>query len=198
MYPNSQDPQYSVDYLNQIAPQQPKSSMPKHGKLFAVILGIMLLLSVGIFIFGTLNSTEEVSAGDLGVRLKTLEQVTRDSQEDLTSGELRSLNSNLTIALTNASRDVTQFLGEDVASLDKLAKENPADDELRARLTDAELNAVMSRTYPREMAYELEGTLLMLDTLEKEYTNDAFLTYVEKTRSDIEPIYETLSTFNED
>ena len=172
--------------------------MPKHGKLFAVILGIMLLLSVGIFIFGTLNSTEEVSAGDLGVRLKTLEQVTRDSQEDLTSGELRSLNSNLTIALTNASRDVTQFLGEDVASLDKLAKENPADDELRARLTDAELNAVMSRTYPREMAYELEVTLLMLDTLEKEYTNEAFLTYVEKTRSDIEPIYETLSTFNED
>ena len=198
MYPNSQQPQYSVDYLNQIAPPQPKSGLPKHGKLIGVILALMLLLSVGIFIYGTVTSTEEVSASDLALKLKTLELVARDSQEDLTSGELRSINSNLTIALTNASRDVGSFLGEDGAKgLEKLAKENPDDDKLRERLTDAELNAVMARTYPREMAYELDVILLMIDMLEKEYTDQEFIAFLDKTRDDIEPIYETLAEFNQ-
>lgn len=199
MYPNSQDPQYSVDYLNQIASPVKQSKMPKHIGLIGIILGVMLLLTVALFIYGTLTATEETTPGELAVRLETLEIVARESQENLSSGDLRSINSNLTLALTNATRDMNQFLGEEGAKgIEKAAKANPDGTELKKTLEDANLNAVMSRTYPREMGYELEVALLMIDELEQNTQNEAFITYLDKTRSDIEPIYDQLAAFNQD
>lgn len=198
MYPNSQEPQYSVDYLNQIASPTQQSKMPKHFGLIAIILGIMVLLTVAIFIFGTLTATEETTPIDVAVRLETLETVTRDSQENLSSGDLRSINSNLTLALTNSTRELEGFLGADAKAVTKLAKDNPQGAELNKTLEDANLNAVMNRTYPREMAYELEVTLLMIEELEKGNISKSFADYLAKTRADLEPLYEQLKAFNQD
>jgi hypothetical protein len=56
----------------------------------------------------------------------------------------------------------------------------------------------MNRTYPREMAYELEVILVMIDELEKTTGSQKFADYLEKTRGDLEPIYKQLSNFNQD
>lgn len=198
MYPNQQ-PQYSVDYLNEISGPQPTSRFPKNFRLLAIVGIIMIILSFVIIVFGILNSKDEPTPTDLAVRLKTLETVSRDTQENLSSGDLRSLNTNLTLALSNSSREMNAFLGEKGANaIDKAAKENPDTARLTKTFTDADLNAVISRTYPREMAYELNVTLLLLKSLYDETENAKFKDYLSSTYDDLEPIYKQLSKFNQD
>lgn len=198
MYPNQQ-PQYSVDYLNEISGPQPTSRLPKNFRLLAIVGIIMIILSFVIIVFGILNSKDEPTPTDLAVRLKTLETVSRDTQENLSSGDLRSLNTNLTLALSNSSREMNAFLGEKGANaIDKAAKENPDTARLTKTFTDADLNAVISRTYPREMAYELNVTLLLLKSLYDETENAKFKDYLSSTYDDLEPIYKQLSKFNQD
>lgn len=198
MYPNQQ-PQYSVDYLNEISGPQPTSRLPKNFRLLAIVGIIMIILSFVIIVFGILNSKDEPTPTDLAVRLKTLETVSRDTQENLSSGDLRSLNTNLTLALSNSSREMNAFLGEKGANaIDKAVKENPDTARLTKTFTDADLNAVISRTYPREMAYELNVTLLLLKSLYDETENAKFKDYLSSTYDDLEPIYKQLSKFNQD
>lgn len=198
MYPNQQQ-QYSVDYLNEISGPQPTSRLPKNFRLLAIVGIIMIILSFVIIVFGILNSKDEPTPTDLAVRLKTLETVSRDTQENLSSGDLRSLNTNLTLALSNSSREMNAFLGEKGANaIDKAVKENPDTARLTKTFTDADLNAVISRTYPREMAYELNVTLLLLKSLYDETENAKFKDYLSSTYDDLDPIYKQLSKFNQD
>ena len=188
-----------MDYLNEISVPQPTSRLPKNFRLLAIVGIIMIILSFVIIVFGILNSKDEPTPTDLAVRLKTLETVSRDTQENLSSGDLRSLNTNLTLALSNSSREMNAFLGEKGANaIDKAVKENPDTARLTKTFTDADLNAVISRTYPREMAYELNVTLLLLKSLYDETENAKFKDYLSSTYDDLDPIYKQLSKFNQD
>ena len=199
MYPDQQPPQYSVDYLNQIATPQQNTGVPKNMKLIIIIGLVLLIASFIIIVMGILGSKEEPTSADLAIRLETLEMVSRDTHENLSSGDLRSINSNLTLALTNASRDMNTFLGEDVAkAVQKQAKENPEGAELTKTFSDADLNAVISRTYPREMTYQLDVTLLLLQDLYNESSNAKYKEFLSKTYNDLEPIKESLEAFNQD
>lgn len=199
MYPNDQQPQYSVDYLNQISSPQPTSRFPKNFRLLAIIGIVLLVVSFGIIVFGILNSKDEPTPTELAVRIKTLETVSRETQENLSSGDLRSINTNLTLALSNSSRELNGFLGEKAANaIAKSAKESPDTARLTKTFTDADLNAVILRTYPREMAYELNVTMLLLKSLYDETENDKFKEYLDATYADLDPIYKQLSDFNQD
>lgn len=188
-----------MDYLNEISSPQRTSRFPKNFRLLAVVGIIMIVLSFVVIVFGILGSKKEPTPIDLAVRLKTLETVARGSQENLSSGDLRSLNTNLTLALSNSSREMTAFLGEKGAkSVDKAVKDNPETARLTKTFTDADLNAVISRTYPREMAYELNVTLLLLKSLYDDTENAKFKEYLGSTYDDLDPIYRQLSEFNQD
>ena len=190
MYPDNQQPQYSVDYLNQIAaPAQKPGFFDKKTKIIVIILGILMLLSVPLIIVGILNSTDRVTADQVALHLKTLEVVSNENHGNIGNGELRSVNSSLSLVLADATGDLSAY-SVDPNSLTAMVEADPRAIELRDKLDDATLNAVIDRTYPREMAYQLEVALLDLERLYNESNNPEFRNAIGEVYEQIEPIQE--------
>lgn len=192
--------QYSVDYLNQIAPNANKPGMNNKfffmivggGLLLAVIVGVMLLSVVG-----SGGSTSKLQT--LAARMETLQKIADSANATIKSGSLRSTNSNLSITLTNATRDIAVPLKNnsvDIKKLDKaiVAKENGS--ALVAKLEDARLNAVYDQTYAREMTYQLATVVALMKEIYNSTGSKSLKDFLQATDKNLEPIKQQLSSFN--
>ena len=215
MYPNNpvpppyqQPPQQQtplpVDYLNQIAPQQQQrkllNSMPKKIIFFlgiAVVLVIILVIIVNAFAGGQKRNVEEIAA-----RLTSTATIAKDSQKELKSSQLRSLNAGLQTYFTNTTRESTapfQAAGVNAAKLSGGVNENEKKiiDATNKRLEDARFNAVFDRTYAREMAYQL-ATLQLMHTEAYNGSNSTSLkNFLDKSYRDLTPIQEGFDEFSD-
>lgn len=199
--PSPQPPQYSIDYLNQIAPQTPRK---QPNKLFAIIgIGAILLVLVIVMIgFAQLGSAPSKNLQTLATRLTSIQDIAEKSRTNIKSNQLRGTNSSLVLFLTNANRDIAAPLaknGVDVKKLDKsiVAKDKASSDKVRARLEDARLNALFDRTYAREMSYQLNTTLLLMDEIEKSTNSKSLDAFLTTTKGNLEPIKTQLSEFKD-
>jgi hypothetical protein len=191
---------YSIDYLNQIAPQEKKPGMSNKLFLFIAAGGLLLAIIAGIFILsgaGSAGPTQKMKT--LSARLTGLQTISDKAQKNIKNGELRSANSSLTIFLTGANAAIVTPLsknGIDVKKIDKaiIAKESGA--ALTKKLEDARLNAVYDRTYAREMGYQLDTIAsLMKDILQS--TNSASLKeFLIKTDTNLLPIKKEFKEFS--
>lgn len=189
---------YSIDYLNQIAPQSQKQGAKD--KFFFWIIGGGLLVAIIVFLF-TLSSgggpKEDMQT--LAARMATLQTVASDTQKNLKSGELRSTNSNLTIFLANANRDIAEPLsanGIDVKKLDASIVAKESGDKLTQTFEDARLNAVLDRTYAREMTYQLQTVSVLIRDIYESTNSKTFKTYLEKIDADLQPLITQFSDFS--
>lgn len=189
---------YSIDYLNQIAPQSQKQGAKD--KFFFWIIGGGLLVAIIVFLF-TLSSgggpKEDMQT--LAARMATLQTVASDTQKNLKSGELRSTNSNLTIFLANANRDIAEPLsanGIDVKKLDTSIVAKESGDKLTQAFEDARLNAVLDRTYAREMTYQLQTVSVLIRDIYESTNSKTFKTYLEKIDADLQPLITQFSDFS--
>lgn len=157
---NPNDYQYPVDYLNQIAPEPQKKGLEAK-KLF-LLGGLAIVVALIIFFVLGALSGGNTSRGlpNIPLRLETLQKISDDSQKNIKSSELRSINGSLSVLLTGSSTSIAAPLaksGVDVKKIDSKLKENEKtySEQLAAKLDDARLNAVFDRTYAREMSFEL-------------------------------------------
>lgn len=199
MYPNEQPQNYSIDYLNQIAPQAPKKRFDPKMRLIAIILGIATIVTILLVIVNSFTGGSKADMQQLAARLATTEKLATDAQKNLKSSELRSLNGSLKILLTNTNRDIAEPLknnGITVAKLDKtiLAKENGAD--MIAALEDARLNATYDRTYAREMSYQLETIVLQMKELYASTSSSSLKTFLDTSYKNIQPVQKQFSELN--
>jgi hypothetical protein len=191
---------YSIDYLNQIAPEQKKPGMSN--KLFLVIAGGALLLAmiVGIFALtggGAGGPTQKMQT--LAARLKTLQTVSDKAQKNIKSGELRSSNSSLTLFLTNANRDVVAPFsknGVDIKKIDKNITTKEAGTDLTKRLDDARLNAVFDRTYAREMGYQLDTVGALMKDIYTNSNSKSLKEFLVTTDNNLLPIKKQFKEFS--
>lgn len=202
--PSSPTPQPPVDYLNQIAtpPPQPSLFSGKIKKL--IIIGAILVVSVIILSIVTtiIAGTRKAPAEQLSARLTSTQKIAEDSQANLKSSQLRSLNSNLRLFFTNTQRDIATPLatfGVTAASVNKdtVAKETASAEATAQRLEDARLNAVYDRTYAREMAYQLSTILTLLQQAYNASGSESARTFLETTYDNLEPIQQGFADFNE-
>lgn len=162
MQPNQspEQPQFSSDYLDQIAaPTKTKTMNPF--VLWGIIAGVLLLVIVVVMAVSSGSGNTSSSLTSVAARFAAIQAVSEDAQENLQSSELRTLNSSLTLTLTNSNRDLAIALkAEEINLKDKKNKSLLAVksefEALDSRLEDARLNAVYDRTYAREMAYQLK------------------------------------------
>lgn len=198
MQPDDQ-PQYSIDYLDQIstAPKKPTRSE----KLFPIVIiaGIVIALLVGVMaLFGSGTSNKDEMAR-LATRLKTLQSIADTSQKTIKSGSLRGTNTNLSLLLTNANRDIKEPLKNNAVDTSKL---NPAiakqedGSELKDRLEDARLNAVFDRTYAREMSYQLETLAALMKEIDKNTKSRSLKEFLATTLDQVEPIRQQFADFD--
>jgi hypothetical protein len=192
-------PQYSIDYLNNIAPARQKPPVNKRLLILVAGGGVVLLIILGFIFAALLNGG---GSGDklqtLAARLQTLQTVAHDAQVNIKSNDLRTTNSSLDIYLANANRDIATQLesrGINPEKLDKSIVTREAGTELIATLDDARLNAVYDRTYAREMSYQLATVAALIADIDASTNNTALKKYLDTTQANLTPIEEQLANF---
>lgn len=196
--PQQQPPQYSIDYLNQIAPQQKKSTPNK----LLVIVGILVILLIVTFAVAGLSRLGGASSGNklqtLAARLETLQTIAEDGQPHIKSNQLRGINSSLSLYLTNANHDLAAPLaknGVDIKKLDKSIVAKEKGTELTETLEDARLNALYDRTYAREMSYQLSTTILLMQDIDKSTKSASLKEFIKTTSDNLTPVQKQFDTF---
>jgi hypothetical protein len=206
MYPEQpstppQPPVQSPDYLNQIAPEAPRTMPFKFGpKLLIIAAAILVVLIIIVSI--TVNVIVEAQRQplqQLAARLTTTETIANDAQPNLKSSQLRSLNSNLKIYLTNTNRDIGQPLssgGVNAATLPESILTKESGNALSTTLEDARLNAVFDRTYAREMTYVLGNTLALMIQIRSSTGSTELRSFLDSAIADLTLIHESFSDFD--
>ncbi|MDB5179878.1 MAG: hypothetical protein JWN12_510 [Candidatus Saccharibacteria bacterium] len=189
-----------TDYLNQIAPHAPKKPIFSFGIKQLLLIGaaIVVLVIILAVIVGNITASKKDPLEHLSARLTATQVVVTAAQPNLKSSELRSLNSNLNLYMTNTNRDITAPLtaaGINTKSLSKSIVASESTTALSARLEDARLNAVFDRTYAREMAYQL-GTLMTLMNQIYTSTGSAGLkTFLQSAYDNLKPTQASFANF---
>lgn len=198
MNPEQPQPNYSVDYLNQIAPKPQKKSLFGGPRL---VLGIaaVLIVAIVIIVVGSIAGNKPNSLQQLAARLQSTEKIVGDAQPKLQSSQLRSLNSSLKIFLANTNRDIAAPLaasGITFAKIDKKIIAAESGTDLLNKLEDARLNADYDRTYAREMAYRLDTIIISMQSIFKSTHNQALKSFLQTAYQNLGPTQKQFADFN--
>lgn len=202
MYPNQDQnqPEYPIDYLNQIAAPPPKKGLLDRKLLIVIGIGVVLLVVVMVMALlsgGGSNNTDRLT--HLAARLQMLQQVSKDASQNIKDSSLNSTNSSLTILLTNAERDALTQLnsaGGNGNSLDKTIVAQESGTTLKNELEDARLNATFDRNYARDMDYQLQTVLVLLQDINDRTHSTSLKAYLSQTYNNLKPIDQQLKDFN--
>lgn len=196
--PEQSPTQYSIDYLNQIAPKAPKKPLNNRILILAAGGGILLILIVGILSLLGGGSTPTTNMETLSARLTTLTKITTDSQKNIKSNQLNGINSNLNIFLTNADHDIITPLknnGIDPANIDKTITAAENGSALTAKLDDARLNAVFDRTYAHEMSYQLATVHALMQSIYNATKSGSMKSFLQTSDTNLSTIKKQLDDF---
>ena len=196
--PNPNQTPYSIDYLNQIAPQQKKPGM--NNRLFVAIAGggLVLAILIGVLTLFSSGSGPTQKMQTLSARLTTLQTISDKAQKSIKSGELRSTNSSLNIFLTNANRDIVAPLaknGVEVKKIDKKILGLESGTKLTEKLEDARLNAIYDRTYAREMGYQLDTVAALMKDIYTSSNSKSLKEFLVSTDTNLLPIKKQFKEF---
>lgn len=194
-------PSSPVDYLNQIAPKQQKKLPFQRGPRLFILIGAILVLVVVVvaIVLNIISQSTRHPLEQLAARLTATEKIVTSAKPNLKSSELRGLNSNLGLYLTNTNRDIAEPLlsaGVHVDKLDKKIVSDESGDAILSRLEDARLNAIYDRTYAREMAYQLETLITLMKQIYSSTGNSELKQFLQTTYASLEPTQEAFAEFN--
>jgi hypothetical protein len=189
-----------TDYLNQIAPQVPKKPIFSFGLRQIIMIGVVLVVLVIILaiVINSVTGNSRSPLEHLSARLTTTQAVATSAQTNLKSSELRSLNSNLKLYLTNTNRDITAPLllaGVNSLKLDKKTVLAESTVAMSARLEDARLNGVFDSTYAREMTYQLGQTMTLMDQIYNSTGNTKLKTFLQTAYGSLKPTQASFANF---
>ena len=198
MNPNGQTP---LDYLNQIAPQAPKKQGFGLNLKTVVIVGrglLVLALIIGI-IAGLVGSGPATDWQRLSLRLATTEAIAEDSDALIKNSQLRSINSEIKLYITDTNRDLTTRLeakkiDPEKASDTIIAAEANAD--MLDRLESGRLNAKYDSTYAREMTYQIGTILALYQKLNSSTNSAADKEFLANAYENLAPIQQRLTNFS--
>lgn len=192
---------YAIDYLDQIAPPP---SGPKFfsGSFTWILIGlaVVFMVAVGIISLNSGNGSTKV-AQNAYLRFDNLSKVTTKYHKYLKDSKLSSTDSNFTIFMTNAQRDLVDPMAKNgllLKNIDKKLKSTEAtySDDVATKLEDARLNAILDRAYAREMAYQAQLILEMYNKMAKS-TSKSIKDNATKTIPNLEPIQKAFADFDE-
>lgn len=195
---NGQTP---LDYLNQIAPQAPKKPLFTLN-LRTIIIGVVLFLVLIIIIanIGAAVSNANKSPWErFSARLAATSEIVDSSSGKIKNSQLRSLNSDLKLYITNTQRDLAtplEQLGINPEKLPASATQKESAEAILAQLEDGRLNAKYDSTYAREMSYQLATTLALLQQLYKSNVGPQTKQFLSDAYSNLAPTYQAISEFS--
>ncbi len=214
MYPEQpQQPQYQpqppqlspnpvpVDYLDQISGPAKKPGL--NPKLFwgVIIGGVILVVIVLLLMLGNSGSGKSISTERLGLRLQTLQTISKNSQKTIKDSELRALNSRLTTQLTDINRDIAAPLKAAEIDLKKADKKTASEEtknseQLTTKLEDARLNDTFDRSYAREMSYQMETSAILIESLYKSSKSKSLREFLDSSYGDFSSLQKEFAAYS--
>lgn len=196
--PNGQPP---LDYLNQIAPQAPKKPLFVLNLRTIILGGIAAVILICIIagIGGAISSAQKEPWQRLSARLNATTAVVDGATANIKSSQLRSINSDLKLYLTNTKRDLTAPLTALDIKIDKLPEKIVASERstgITERLEDGRLNAKYDSTYAREMTYQLATILSLLQELYATNVGPQTKEQLKAAYDNLLPTYTTVSQYS--
>lgn len=198
MNPNGQVP---LDYLNQIAPQAPKKTVFSWNLrtiIFAVLSVIALIILIAS-IAGALAGSSKEPWQRMSARLDATTVVVNDATSHVKSSQLRSINSDLKLYLTNTKRDLATPLAQLGVDLKKIPESITTSENstgITERLENGRLNARFDSTYAREMTYQVARILSQLQVLYASNVGPQTKAIIKTAYDNLQPTYKTLSEFS--
>jgi len=203
MYPNDNQPPVSpTDYLNQIAPQTTRSKFDllhqKPSRLVLIGLGaaciIVIILSIVVGLMTGSSNVEHLAA-----KLNSTQSIALSATDNLKDTQLRKLNSDLKLFLTNTIRDATPIFAKSGVKMDSLSAsvtKAESNTTTLATLEDARLNAVYDMKYARVMAYQLDTVITLMQQIYKSTGNENLKSFLISAYKSLEPTQKQFADFN--
>lgn len=198
---NPQNGQTPLDYLNQIAPQAPKKQLFKLN-LRTILLGaaaVVVLIIIIAALAGALSSSSKEPWQQLAARIDTTTEVVDGATKHIKSSQLRSINSDVKLYLTNTRRDIAAPLKSLGINPEKMPKDIIAAEKstgIVERLEDGRLNARYDTTYAREMTYQVATILSLLQKLYSTNVGPQTKATLKVAYDNLLPTHTALSEFN--
>lgn len=197
---NLQPGQTPLDYLNQIAPQQHKTSFFKWNlrTIILAAIGLVIIMIAIVAVISGINNSHKTPWQQLSARLAVTTTVANNSATIIKDSQLRSLNSSLKLYLTNTTRDMQTpltNLGIDPKKIPDSITKQENSTGITERLEDARLNAKYDSTYAREMSYQLSTILSLYQKLYSSSTAQTKATLT-KAYDNLKPIQQNLADYN--
>ncbi|HEU0266159.1 MAG TPA: hypothetical protein VFQ70_00855 [Candidatus Saccharimonadaceae bacterium] len=192
-------PQYSIDYLNQIAPKQ-KGPGVSNKLFFGVIgLGIILVIAFAIALISSgRGPSETVQMETMAARLQALQSIADNAGQNIGDDSLQSANANLDTELTSLNQQIVVPLknnGINAKALPQSIVKAQALTDTTNRLNDAELNAVYDRTYASEMSFQLSELFILMREINSGSNSRSMRAFIQNALSNLKPIDDQLSSF---
>ncbi|MFZ1302105.1 MAG: hypothetical protein WAQ27_06060 [Candidatus Microsaccharimonas sp.] len=193
--------QLPPSYLDEIAPQATKTSfLANKTRLFIFIglIAIIIVVILGVTV-SAISSSKKEPWERLAARIAATKEITQSSEGKIKNSQLRSINSNVKISITNTERDLAAPLLTAEVKAAKLSPSVLASESSAAMLTrleDARLNAKYDSTYAREMSYQLSNLLTLLRQLYTSSSNASNKAFLETTYNNFEPFQKSLAEFS--
>ncbi len=200
---NPQNGQTPLDYLNQISPEAPKPTrFGFHFNLKTVLLlGVIVIIVMIVLanISSAISNARVEPWERFSARLATTGDIVDDSSSKIKNSQLRSLNSDLKLYITNTQRDLAVPLSNinvNPAQLPATITTEEAGTEMIDRLEDGRLNAKYDSTYAREMTYQTATLLSLIQQLYSISGTEATKEFLTTAYDNLVPTYKALSEFS--
>ena len=195
--PQFQSDQYSIDYLNSIAPSQQKTV--NRFAVFGLIGAVIASMIVAVILIansGGPNTNELLPP--LQARLSTLHDVTEAQQKHLGENTISEANAALTSSLGSLDANLQTIMEErKVKKLsNKTSTQKTAADALSKTLDDAYQRGTLDRTYTTNMTYELTLLKSQVTKLRKSTSNTELREFCDSALSSIDLILKTYADFD--
>jgi len=198
---NPRNGQTPLDYLNEIAPQAPKKPVFALNMKTVVFAGIILviLMIVLVSVVSGIGESRKEPWQRFAARLGATTTYVDSSTNKIKNSQLRSLNSDIKLYITNTQRDLAtplEKLDINAGKLPASIVEEETATGMAERLENGRLNAKYDSTYAREMTYQLATILALLQELYASSANADTKTFLETAYNNLQPTYESISDFS--
>jgi len=189
---NSQSPEYSIDYLNQIAPKQQR--VVNRFAVFGLIGGGIL---TAIFALILISASGSPSANDqlipISERIATLQSVTTAEQISQANAALSSSLSSMT---TSMNTILTERKLKDNSSSSAARVEKTYATKLTTTLENSYQRGTLDRTYTSQMTYELTVLRARIAKLKQSTGSSELLSFCDTALNNIDLVLKAYSTFD--
>lgn len=197
--PQPEQPNPSIDYLNQIASPVPQKTMNPL-VVWVAIAGFLAVIILVITLIATGGTSNKDRMTTIAAELTALQTITSEATENIQGSELRTLNSSLTLVLANVNRDSATAVSAIGATSDEKNKNviavNNEVADFKSKLEDARLNAIFDRTYAREMTYYLKTVRTQMANLYSSTKKQPVREFLQTTDQNLSPFVEGFENYN--